>query len=212
MSFGKPSPAMVVAIIAVVAATGGTAYAASGQLVNIVDPGNAAQAAKVDAAGKLNVGDGSGALTVDGTTTSRESPPSTLFHSFTFPPANGACVPLATPDAGKALVIKSVTLDTFVIDTAAAGRFAGLWLGANGCENLIMEINPPGVGLLNQPFEPGLGVPAGQRLWIFGSNITSQASAFGYSVPANAVPVPAVSATASAKARALQARTTLTQR
>jgi hypothetical protein len=53
MSRLKVSPAMVVAIVALVAATTGTALAATGQLVNIVDPTNAANAAKVDASGAL---------------------------------------------------------------------------------------------------------------------------------------------------------------
>jgi hypothetical protein len=203
MRFGKPSPAMVVAIVAVVVATGGTAFAASGQLVNIVDPGNAAQAAKVDASGKLNVGDGSGSVTVDGTTTSRESPASGLFRSFAITGSDGNCVALATPPAGKALIIKSVALNTVIINSPGLGKFVDLYLGANSCESLVMEINPPGVGLLNQPFEPGLGVPAGQRLWGRGFGIATEAAAFGYTVPSSAVPASAAGPT-SAKAPKLQ--------
>ena len=133
---------------------------------------------------------------MDGTTTSREAPPNTLFRSSAFP--GTTCLPLATPPAGKALVIKSVALDTFAIDSPGAGKFAALWLGVNGCENLVMEINPPGVGLQNQPFEPGLAVPAGQRLWVSAFSISSEADAFGYAVPASAVPATTVSASAKA--------------
>ena len=204
MRFGKPSPAMVVAVVAVVVATGGTAFAATGQLVNIVDPGNAARAATVDASGQLNVGDGGGGLTVDGTTTSRESPANALFRSFVFPNgSSGDCVALATPPAGKALIVKSVALDTVVIDSPGAGKFAGLYLGASTCESFVMEINPSGVGLLNQPFEPGLAVPAGQRLWVRALNISSEAFAFGYTVPAGSVPATSLGPT-SAKAPRLQ--------
>ena len=202
MRFAKPSPAMVVAMIALVVAMGGTAFAASGQLVNIVDPGNAARAAKVDAAGKLNVGDGSGPVSVDGTTTSREAPASALFRSLVFPFPHLGCVPLATPPAGKALVIKSVAVDTISMGTSGGGLFAGLYLGAGGCESLVMEINPPGVGLINQPFEPGLGVPAGQRLWVVTYSISSEVSAFGYSTTASSVPASSLSA--SAKLRSPQ--------
>ena len=45
----------------------GTAFATAGQIVNISDRSSAANFAKVDAGGKLAVGDGSGPLTVDGT-------------------------------------------------------------------------------------------------------------------------------------------------
>jgi hypothetical protein len=50
-----PSPALVVAVIAVVLALGGVAFAATGQLVNIVDPTNSANAAKVTSGGELRV-------------------------------------------------------------------------------------------------------------------------------------------------------------
>jgi hypothetical protein len=80
--------------------------------------------------------------------------------------------------------------------------FAALFLGTSGCESLVMEINPPGVGLINQPFEPGLGVPAGQRLWVTAFNISADANAFGYSTTASSVP--ASSPSASAKLRSPQ--------
>jgi hypothetical protein len=202
MRFPKPSPAMVVAIIAVVIATAGTAFAATGQLVNIVDPGNASQEAKVYSSGNMKVGDGSGPERVDGTTTSREAPASALFHGLAFVGPNGPCTPLATPPAGKALILKSVALDTFTIGTPGIGKFAALFLGTAGCENLVMEINPPGIGLINQPFEPGLGVPAGQRLWVRAFEISAEADAFGYSTTASSVP--ASSLPASAKVRSPQ--------
>lgn len=203
MRIRRPSPALVVACIAIVIATAGTAFAATGQLVNITDPGNAAQAAKVDATGKLNVGDGSGALSVDGTTTSREAPPSALFRSQAFP--GGTCVPLATPPAGKALVIKSLALDTLSVTNPGGGTFAGFYLGANGCERWVMDINPPGTGLINQPIEPGLGVPAGQRLWVFAFNINSEVFTFGYSTTASSVPASS-GTTVAAKTRSPQQR------
>jgi hypothetical protein len=50
-----PSPALVVAIVAVVLALGGVAWAATGQLVNIADPTNASNVAKVNGSGELRV-------------------------------------------------------------------------------------------------------------------------------------------------------------
>jgi hypothetical protein len=203
MRIRRPSPALVVASIAIIIATAGTAFAATGQLVNITDPGNAAQAAKVDATGKLNVGDGSGALSVDGTTTSHEAAPSALFRGQAFPFTGAGCIPLATPPAGKALILKSLALDTFTIGTPGAGILASFYLGTNGCERFVMDINPPGVGLINQPFEPGLGVPAGQRLWVSANGISSEAFAFGYVTTASSVP-PSSGTTVAAKARSPQ--------
>lgn len=55
MRFRGISPSMVVAIVALVAATAGTALAATGTIVNIADPDNAANVAKVDSAGAMRV-------------------------------------------------------------------------------------------------------------------------------------------------------------
>ena len=92
-----------------------------------------------------------------------------------------------------------MALDTFFIDSPGPGKFAGLYVGSQGCEDLVMEINPPGVGLLNQPFEPGLAIPADKRLFVRGFSISSEASAFGYTVPASSVPASAAPAPAKAK-------------
>jgi hypothetical protein len=58
-----PSPAMVVAIAALVAAIGGTAVAATATIVNIADPTTPAHKAKVDATGALKT---AGTSTVSG--------------------------------------------------------------------------------------------------------------------------------------------------
>jgi hypothetical protein len=49
----RPSPAMIVALAALFAGLGGTAWAATGSLVNIADGTNASNLAKVDATGAL---------------------------------------------------------------------------------------------------------------------------------------------------------------
>jgi hypothetical protein len=51
--FRRPSAGVVLGFVALCVALGGTALAATGQLVNIADPGNASQVAKVDTAGSL---------------------------------------------------------------------------------------------------------------------------------------------------------------
>jgi hypothetical protein len=55
MKFKGVSPSMVVAVVALIAATAGTALAATGQLINIADGSNAGNLAKVDTSGALKV-------------------------------------------------------------------------------------------------------------------------------------------------------------
>jgi hypothetical protein len=201
MRFGRPSPALVVAVIAVVIALAGTAFAATGQLVNIADPTNANRLARVDSAGKLSVGDASGAMTVDGTTT--EAPANALFRSAAFPSAT--CGPIATPPAGRALIVKAITLNTLGITSSPGpGKYAAFYVGANGCDSWVMDFNPSTIGLMSQPFEPGLAVPSGRRLWAVSENIQSEAFVFGYTVPANAVPAAAAAASRSSEVRSKQ--------
>jgi hypothetical protein len=71
MKFKGVSPSMVVAVVALIAATAGTALAATGQLVNIADGSNAGNLAKVD---------NTGALRITGPVLSRDAPP---FADFT---------------------------------------------------------------------------------------------------------------------------------
>jgi hypothetical protein len=59
----------------------GTALATAGQIVNISDRSALANFAKVDSAGKLAVGDGSGPLSVDGTVTGRPAAPASPWHA-----------------------------------------------------------------------------------------------------------------------------------
>jgi hypothetical protein len=58
-----------------------TALATVGQTVNISDHSSAANFAKVDAGGKLAVGDGSGPLSVDGTVASRPAAPASPWRA-----------------------------------------------------------------------------------------------------------------------------------
>ena len=66
MTFSKNALPLAIGALALAILTTGTAVAATGSLVNIVDPVTKA-GARVDLGGKLRVGDGSGPLTVDGT-------------------------------------------------------------------------------------------------------------------------------------------------
>jgi hypothetical protein len=190
---------MVVALILVVGIPGTVWAVDTFSNVAVEDPVTGVKAS-VDSSKRLKVGDGSGAMTVDGTTTGAEAAANTLFHSATFPPSAGTCTAVATPPGGKALIVKSVALNTYSVASPGTGRNGVFYLGTDGCEVLVMDINPPGVGVINQPFEPGLGVPAGKRLWVSTNNIAAEVYAFGYSVPASAVPASS-SSSASKEAR-----------
>src|SRR3954469_6618428 len=107
-----PSPAAVLAFIALMVALGGTALAATGQLVNIADGTNASRLTKVDVDGKLAVGDGSGSLTVDATVTNREAPASTWLRFVKNANGGSGCFNFYTPPAGKSAIIKTLHVNT----------------------------------------------------------------------------------------------------
>jgi hypothetical protein len=65
--FQAPSLSMAVSLLALVIAMGGTAVAVAPTVVNLADATTPANKAHVDTTGHLLVGDGSGALTVNGT-------------------------------------------------------------------------------------------------------------------------------------------------
>ena len=190
-SFRRPSPAMVVAIIAVVVATAGTAFAATGQLVNIADGTTATRLAKVGGDGKVFVGDGSGAMTVDGTTS--EAVPSTLVHGRAV--NTSTCTQVVAPPAGKALVVKSIHLDTYSVPSPGQSSYIGIYTGTS-CNSLLMFVNPATLGLTSIPLDgAGVGVPAGQALWAWGNSAGAEVYAMGYTVPSAQVPATAAAAT-----------------
>src|SRR3954465_15545397 len=110
----KFSPGTVLGGLALFVALGGTALAATGQLVNIADGNDATKVAHVDAAGKLNVGDGTGPMTVDGTVTSQQAPATAFWRSAgAISGGSSGCTTIATPPAGKAIILKTLTLNVY---------------------------------------------------------------------------------------------------
>ncbi len=97
----RPGPALIVACLALLLAAGGVAYAttisATGQAVNLVDPSTASHKAKVDAAGRLLVGDGAGPLTVDGVVSGRPAAPSAPWRASE--DIQGSLVAIAGPSS-----------------------------------------------------------------------------------------------------------------
>ena len=174
----KPSPGTILGVIALVVAMAGTAFAATGQLVNIADGSNAARLAHVNSSGQLQT-------QVNGSITSREAVPADLYRARTN--TNGAsCVPVATPPASSALVIKTVNVD--VVSVGGSGSFVTFSIGAVCGSSFLSDVELTAKGLVTVPFDPGVAIPSGQRLWanVFSANI--QVSAFGYKVPGGSLP------------------------
>src|SRR4051794_12560538 len=191
----RPSPALVLAFIALLIALGGTALAATGQLVNITDPVNAANKAKVDATGRLNVGDGTGPMTVDGTVTSQQAAPASFVRMFGSAGSGfTACRVIATPPAGKAWVIRSIGTDVYTTGSEDLGVpfFVGYFNNTNcGLDGLFDEVHVIRPGRVQSSYEPGIAVPNGGGLSMEVSlppNAGVDVYPQGFAVPSAAVP------------------------
>jgi hypothetical protein len=97
--------------------------------------------------------------------------------------APATCTKIATPPAGKSLVIKSLISNTFNNPAPGLGKAIYFYVGTN-CTDVIGSINPGGIGIDSLSFEPGLVVPSGQSLWALRSaDIASEVFGTGYSIP-----------------------------
>jgi hypothetical protein len=189
----RPSASGVLAFIALMVALGGTALAATGQLVNIADPADPAKLAKVDANGKLSVGDGSGPIGVDGTVNQREVPPTTPMHFSAGINLADSFVKIATSPANKALVIKSLFLNTYSNPSPGQAQNVQFYIGPTNSGPLapiVFQINPPGLGLATANVESGIIIPSGSSLYANGNgSVQGNVFGFGYIVAASAGPV-----------------------
>lgn len=190
MRIKRPSVGTVLGGLALFVALGGTALAATSTIVNIADPATPSHVAHVDANGRLEVGDGSGPMTVDGYT--QTAAPSTFFHSNALNLGlSSGCVVLATPPTGKALVIREVKVDT-VGNPATGGNAVNNYVhlfSDTTCTHVIGGVHPGAVGLTVVPFDPGLGIPtkSGLSVKVTGA-LELDAYADGFSVPSAQVP------------------------
>jgi hypothetical protein len=98
---GRQLTTIVVAVCGAAVFTPVAVYASTGSLVNITDPVSSSQKARV-IGGKLAVGDGSGALTVDGGTVALE--PATAWSAFK----------RVTNDGNDELVVRSLAANAGV--------------------------------------------------------------------------------------------------
>jgi hypothetical protein len=182
-----PSPALVIACLALLLAAGGVSYATvkvTGSAVNIVDGTTASRIAHVDATGKLEVGDGSGPLTVNGGVLAAPAAPASLFRVFGVPTAS--CSPFYTVPAGKALILTSMTVFSH---SASAGSNTELDLFASGCSDFLgATVSDRAHETITQSFGTGIALPTGTSLAFLGINQNGSAYVYGYLVPASQVP------------------------
>jgi hypothetical protein len=196
----RPSPALVVAFVALVVALGGTALAATGQLVNIADGSKAANVAHVTNGGRLEVGDGDGPLTVDGQ--AAPAAPNTLVR------VEGAgtgsnCVALGSPPSGKAWVLTSARINLYSASGLGPTQFIALF-NDPGCAGLsLADDTPTQLGTEAIDLGDGLAIPAGATLAVRGfgnATLNYEVFAYGHSVPAGQVPAAGRAAKGSGRA------------
>jgi hypothetical protein len=155
--------------------------------VAITDPVSG-RTANVDANRRLEISDGSGALTVDGTLTALEA--SRLNYRRAWKVAShNTCLEVIRPPAGRALIIKTAHFNTYSNPTPGPTAWTALYVTnpANGCVGLAATENPAGIGVTQLDFTPGLVVPAGQALLARVNNVQAEIAAFGYDLPATSV-------------------------
>jgi hypothetical protein len=202
----KPSPALLVGLLALGVASTGTAVAASGTVTNIADGADVSKLAKVDAGGALKVGDGTGALTVDGTVTNKP-PGSTIADWFQASTSgyNGACTQLWSPPAGKGGVVKTVTVVTYSLSSSSSQAVIRLWVSptSSPCTGVIAHyVGGAQLGSFDTDLDPGVAVPAGCAVYTdtySGSGVIDLVSIHGYKVVASSVPAPAAGTAAKTR-------------
>src|SRR4051794_36204410 len=184
---GRHLTTIICAVVAAVLLPVG-AWAVSFTNVSITDPGGVNRA-KVSTAGALSVA-------ASGNVTASNALPTSLFHKDTVP-GSGTWGLIATPPAGKALVITSISIDAsqvplpgqtnttdFVIDTKTAT--------CNLQESPIPvgSFHPPAPGVQTIAIPSGIVLPANRALCAgnWGNNYFADAMVFGYLVPAASAP------------------------
>jgi hypothetical protein len=184
---GRQLTTMVVSLILVLGVPGTVWAVDTFSNVAIQDPVTGVKAS-VDSSKRLKVGDGSGAMTVDGTTT--ETTPANLVRIFAG--ASNSCSNAYTIPAGKALILKSMTAYMHSSGSPGSDVEAVVYPAANCASSFVAAaISDRAHETVFQTFGSGIGIPAGRTISAFGFNSSGTLHLHGYLVPASAVPASA---------------------
>jgi hypothetical protein len=188
---GRQLTTIIVALIIVIGVPGTVWAVDTFSNVAIEDPVTGVKAG-VDSSKRLKVGDGSGAMTVDGTTT--DTTPANLIRIFAG--ATSSCSNVYTIPAGKALILKSMSVYMHTAGSPGSDVEAVVYPAANcGGGFVAAAISDRAHETVFQTFGSGIGVPTGRTISTLGFNNSGTLYLYGYLVPASAVP-----ANAAAKA------------
>lgn len=115
--------------------------------------------------------------------------------------------------ADKAIVVTSVTINTFVATAVGSGKYFSIAVSKTdaSCSTVVRDssgytvanVNPPGVGVITLPFVPGFVIPPGRALCASNTtpaSLIAEVYAYGYMVPGASVPVGAASPAGAAPA------------
>lgn len=164
-----------VSALAIGATLAAAAAMAAATQVNVADPNATSRVAKVELGNRLAV---------------QEVSPSTYFHNTTFSIQGSAgCVPILSPPTGKALIIRQVRVDAFVV--SSTGNAENVAIFADGtCTSEVADVNPATVGLYTSTFDPGLVLPNGSAMSVkVGNDIQAEVYVDGYKVDSSVVPL-----------------------
>jgi hypothetical protein len=100
----------------------------------------------------------------------------------------GTCDIVYTVPATKSYVLKQVLFDVWADPSPGGGEFVALY-NATPCTNPIALINPGGVNGYVVPFEPGVGIKAGQSVYAStAGSVGADIYILGYLAPKAAAP------------------------
>lgn len=119
-----------------------------------------------------------------------EATPNTFVYGRGFAASNGVCSPVLAIPSTRAMIVKTVVIDTFELPASGPGNLIDIYAGPD-ChpQGLRLRHNPGRIGAETFQLEPGIAVPAGHTLWTMRIGAPSaEVFAHGYSVPKGAVP------------------------
>jgi hypothetical protein len=173
--------------------------------VAIQDPTTGVKA-KVLNGGQLRVSDGNGALTVDGSVTARDAQPADLIHFLDSGAGSSTCTVVASPPAGKAWIVTSLSVNIVNNGGNALGpdQYVVVYSTTTCSYPYFAVMTPTAVGPHNFSLEPGIAIPNGGAVAVelYGTDLQWSLTGEGYQVPAASVPaVPPSSPAAPAGTR-----------